>query len=278
MKNTAIPFAFFLILLPLFSVQASEMELGYSSDSNNTQDSSLNLGFDITEQTQLYMGGGESVIKDSSGEITTTSYNIGLNGIGDEQFDYDLGYAYWGNTDELTTETFHISLSLYTQDWKFTIRPETQQIVLYTKDSRNQVDIDGSGFYNSIEYFGFDMVEFLYAHSSYHYDKNLTLLNTRLAELFLSNASLMLSGSFLEKKDQAEIAFNLSSSPWLPKRITLAYTQSLIAVDKSHSETLAMRLRFDLSNNVELQLEGGEIRPEFSDNLNYAMVSLRFKN
>lgn len=266
-----------ILLLKALTPQANEIGLSYSNDSNSTQSSLLDISFDMGEQTQLYMGGGESIIKDSSGEITTTSYNIGLGGIGNEQFDYDVGYAFWGNTNELTTETFNLSLSLYTQDWKFTIRPELQQIVLYTKGSRKQINIDGSGFYNSIEYFGFDTIEFFYAHSSYHYNRNLAILNTRLADLFFSNTSLLLSGSFIEKRDQAEIAFNLAKYNWLPKRAAVSYSQSLIAIDKSHSETIALNLRFSLSKNIELELEGGKISPEFSNNLNYGVISLRYQ-
>ncbi len=265
-----------LVLNPL-TAQAGETGISYSSDSNSTQSSLFNVNFNATEQTQLYLGFGESVIKDDSGEITVTSYNIGLNGIADEQIDYDIGYSYWGNNNEISTETIHLSLSLYTEDWKFTLRPELQQIVLYTKNLRRQVDIQGNGFYSSIEYFGFNMVDFFYARSNYSYNKNLTLLNTRLADLFFSNTALLLSGSFIEKRDQAEVAFNLSGNNVLPKRIAVSYSQSLIAIDKSHSKTLAVNLRFDLSKNIELELEGGEVRPEFSNKLNYAVVSIRYK-
>jgi len=73
---------FFILLVKTLSPQANEVGLSYSSDSNSTQGNSLNLGFDVDEQTQLYIGGGESVIKDSSGEITTTNFNLGLNGGG----------------------------------------------------------------------------------------------------------------------------------------------------------------------------------------------------
>ncbi len=265
-----------LVLNPL-TAQAGETGISYSSDSNSTQSSLFNVNFNATEQTQLYLGFGESAIKDDSGEITVTSYNIGLNSIANEQIDYDFGYSYWGNSNEINTETIHLSLSLYTEDWKFTLRPELQQIVLYTKNLRRQVDIQGSGFYSSIEYFGFDTVEFFYARSNYSYNKNLTLLNTRLADLFFSNTALLLSGSFIEKRDQAEVAFNLSGNNVLPKRIAVSYSQSLIAIDKSHSKTLAVNLRFDLSKNIELELEGGEVRPEFSNKLNYAVVSIRYK-
>ena len=269
----------FILFLTVLTAQASEIGLSYSSDSNNTQSNLIDISFDANEQTQLYLGGGESVIKDNSGEITVTSYNIGLSGIGNEQIDYDFGYSYWGNSNEISTETFHFSLSLYTEDWKFMMRPELQQIVLYTKNARRQVDIDGSGFYSSIEYFGFDMLEFFYARSNYSYNKNLALLNTRLADLFFSNTSLLLSGSFIEKRDQTEVAFIPGSNKkWLPKRIAVSYSQALIAIDKSHSETLALSLRFDLSKNIELTLEGGEVRPELSDKLNYGVAVLRYKH
>ncbi len=278
MKQPAIHLTLFLTLtLHTFTTQAGEAGLSYSSDSNSTQSSLLNVSFNATAQTQLYLGGGESVIKDDSGEITVTSYNIGLSSIVDEQIDYDIGYSYWGNNNEISTETVHLSLSLYTQDWKFTIRPELQQIVLFTKNLRRQVDIQGNGFYSSIEYFGFDTISFFYARSNYSYNRNLTLLNTRLADLFFSNTALLLSGSFIEKRDQAEVAFNLSGNNVLPKRIAVSYSQSLIAIDKSHSKTLAVSLRFNLSRNIELELEGGEVRPEFSNKLNYAVVSIRYK-
>ncbi len=278
MKHPAVHLTLlFILFLNTLTIHAGEIGLSYSSDSNSTQNSLLDISFDAGEQTQLYLGVGESVIKDDSGEITVTSYNIGLSGIGNEQIDYDIGYSYWGNSNEISTETFYLSLSLYTEDWKFTIRPELQQIVLYTKNARRQVDIDGSGFYSSIEYFGFDMVELFYARSNYSYNTNLTLLNTRLADLFFSNTSLLLSGSFIEKRDQAEVAFIPDSGKWLPKRIALSYSQALIAIDKSHSETLALSLRFNLSKNIELELEGGEVRPEFSNKLYYGVASLRYK-
>ncbi|VAW94099.1 hypothetical protein MNBD_GAMMA23-2168 [hydrothermal vent metagenome] len=268
---------FYLLFLSPLAIRAGEIGLSYSSDSNSTQSSSLDISVDATEQTQLYLGAGESVIKDDSGEITVASYNIGLSVLADEQLDYGVGYSYWGNSNEISTETVHLSLSLYTEDWKFTMRPELQQIVLYTKSARRQVDINGSGFYSSVEYFGFDKVEFFYAHSNYTYNKNLTLLNTRLADLFFSNTSLLLGGSFIEKRDQAEVAFNLDGNNGLPNRIAVSYSQSLIAIDKSHSKTVALNLRFDLSKNIELELEGGEVRPEFSSKLNYGVVSLRYK-
>lgn len=278
MKQPAIHLILFLTLtLNTFNTQAGEAGLSYSSDSNNTQSSLLNVSFNTTKQTQLYLGGGESVIKDDNGEITVTSYNLGLSSIVDEQIDYDIGYSYWGNNNEISTENIHLSLSLYTEDWKFTLRPELQQIVLYTKNLRRQIEIQGSGFYSSIEYFGFDTVGFFYARSNYSYNKNLSLLNTRLADLFFSNTALLLSGSFIEKRDQAEVAFNLSGNNGLPKRIAVSYSQSLIAIDKSHSKTLAVSLRFDLSRNIELELEGGEVRPEFSSKLNYGIASLRYK-
>jgi len=198
-----------------------------------------------------------------------------MGGVISDQFDYDLGLSYWGNTNELTTKTFSFGVSLNTEDWWFTLRPELQKIVLYTKNSRRQVNIDNTGLYSSVEYFGFDKLDFFYAHSRYRYNRNLAVLNTRLGELFFSNTSLMLSGSFLKKRDQVEVGFNPESA-WLPKRIAVSYSRSLIAVDNSHSETLALNLRFKLSKTIELELEGGQVRPEFSSALNYGLVSLRY--
>ncbi len=258
------------------STQAGSLNLSYVSDSANVDSRYIDLSFDASKQTQLYLGAGKSTIKDSAGEITISSFNLGLFGIANEDFDYDIGYSFWGNKNEISSATAYFGLSLYTENWKFTLRPELQKILLYTKNNRRQVDINGTGLYNSVQYFGINNIELLYAHNSYNYNRNLSALNTRLASLFFSNTALLLGSSFLETRDLAEIAFIPATIRWLPERITLSYSQSVNAIDKSVSKTLSAKLNINLTSKISIELEAGEVRPKNRDKLTFGAVSVLF--
>ncbi len=266
-------FVFFAVFTVFSSTFAHDIRIGYATDSSDYTETMLDLNLDVGEQTQLYGSASDATIKDSSGDIATNSYSAGISGIANEQLDYDIGYNYWGAENEITTDTWHLSLSLYTQDWKFTFRPENKQITLYTNTTnRRTVDIDGTGFYNSVEYFGLGNLDLRYAHTSYHYDKNLTALNTRIVQLFFSNASLLLSGGLIEKKDDFEVTTYLGDA-----RIALTYSQVLTAVDKSHSDTWALNLDYALTKTVSVELEAGSVNPEAGSSVNFGSAALRYK-
>lgn len=270
---------FIFVSLGLFSgsqAHAGSLNLGYSTDSANINSQYIDLSFDLSKQTQLYFGGGSSTIEDSAGEIKTTSLNLGLSGIASDDFDYDMGYSFWGNKNEISSTTGYFSLAYYAEDWKLTLRPELQKILLYTRNNRRQVDISGTGIYGGVEYFGFNNIELLFAHTSYSYNRNLALLNTRLADLFFSNTTLLLGSSFLETKNSAEITFVPSTINWLPERISLGYAQSVNAIDKSISETLTATISLNLTKQLALQLETGEVRPENRNKLTFVAANLTY--
>lgn len=269
---SSLVFYFIIISNP----HAASLSLGYAADSANTESRYIDFSFDISQQSQLYAGAGQSTIKDNAGEITTSSFNLGLSGIASEDFDYDIGYSFWGNKNEISNSTAYFSLSFYTQNWKFTLQPELQASILYTKNNRRQVDIRGTGLYNSVEYLGIKNIELRYAHTSYNYNRNLASLNTRLADLFFSNTTLLLGSGFLETKDLAEISFTPSSINWLPEHIALSYSRSVNAIDKTVSETVAAKFNLNLSKTTSLEVEVGAVQPKNREKLSFTSASLLF--
>ena len=253
---------------------ASSFTLSGSSDSADSESHYIDVSIDINKQHNFYIGSGESTIKDTSGEIKTTNYNFGFSGLASDQFDYDIGYTFWGNKNEISNEALHFALSIYTDNWKFTIRPEVQDIILYTINTRQEIDIDASGIYNSVQYYGIENLELLYSHSSYNYSRNPGGLNTRLAILFFSNTTLLLSGNFIETKDLAEISFIPASIAWLPERISLSFSQTVNAVDKSETDTASLKISVNFSKNFSADFEAGEINPQNSENLSFFSTSL----
>lgn len=268
---------FLLLLCPVAYAQESfldyvtEMEdiprsslwLEYQSSDDDSTDFYMDLGLSLNSSNKLKLGIGESQLHDVTQSIDTENYDIQLVHLTPRDVDVGIGYAYWGNDDELWTETVNLMLVIHGEDFSFRIQPRFTTLHIYTvpiMGQRRLGETDSEGWGISFSYYGFENWTVNLSATDYEYDADLTKLNSLLAQFIFSNTALLLSDIFLEKSNSLEIKRQFN-------KIDLGFLlgQSVSAIDHSEIDNRAVNLEWYLHPDYSLFIETGETVPESGD-------------
>ncbi len=254
-------------------LQDNSLRLEYSSGLENSKNFYGELDLTIATNNHLLLGSGKSDILTSTNRLQLYNFMLGYNSPYGEPFEFGLVYDYWGNTDELWTNTLSIPLRWNTRDWSMTLQPQFMQINLYSQrfnKPRHLHHSNSRSLSGSIRYYGFDRWELGIAGSRYRYEADLGKLNNPLARLLFSDVTLVLSYGFPRSRFSGNIAYNFDA--W---RLGVKQEQTVSAVDSSRLIITSLNTSFYLTDDFSLSIEGGYIDIKNSEPYNYLNLRMQ---
>lgn len=241
----------------------SSLWMEYQSYEDDSTDFYMDLGLYLNPSNKLKVGIGESQLHDAGQSIDTDNYDIQLVHHTSHNMDIGIGYSYWGNNDELWTETLDLMFVVHGDDFSFRLQPRFTTLNIYTlpiMGQRRLGETDSEGWGISLSYYGTKNWTFNLSATEYDYDADLTKLNTLLAQFVFSNATLLLSDNFLEKSTSLEIIRQFGKID-----LGVVIGQSVSAIDHSDIDNYAINLEWFLDPGYSLFMEAGKTVPESGD-------------
>ena len=253
-------------------IPRSSLWMEYQTSDDDSTDFYLDIGLYLNQSDKLKIGIGESQIHDLNQSIDTTNYNIHFIHQSEKNIDIGIGYSYWGNKDELWTETVELLLAFHNDNFSLRLQPRFTTLNAFTAPlagRRRHGDSDGEGLGVSISYYGIKDWIFNFSTTEYDYDADLTKFDTLLAQLIFSNTTLLLSDNFLEKSNTFEIKKQFNHFD-----LGLLVGESTSAIDHSKVDSTAVNLESFINPNYSLFIETGKAEPESGDPSNYLTVGI----
>ncbi|MEJ2143279.1 MAG: hypothetical protein P8Y24_13170 [Gammaproteobacteria bacterium] len=241
----------------------SSLWMEYQSNEDDSTDFYMDLGLYLNPSNTLKIGVGESQLHDAGQSIDTDNYDIQLVHHISRNIDIGIGYSYWGNKDELWTETLDLLFVVHGDDISIRLQPRFSTLNIYTvpiTGQRRLVESNSDGWGVSLSYYAIKNWTFNLAATDYNYEVDLTKLNTLLARIIFSNATLLLSDNFLEKSTSFEIIRQFKNFD-----LGLVIGQSVSAIDHSDIDNYAINLEWYIHPDYSLFMETGETIPESGD-------------
>lgn len=245
----------------------SSLWMEYQTSDDDSTDFYLDMGLYLNSSDKLIIGIGESQIHDINQSINTTNYNLHFIHQSENNVDVGIGYSYWGNDNELWTQTVNLMLAIHSGDFSFRLQPRYTTLNIYTlpiMGNRRLINADSRGWGTSLSYYGFENWIVTISATDYDYDKDLTRLDTSLAQIIFSNTTLLLSDNFLEKSSSLEIKKQFSQFD-----LGFVVSKSVSAIDHSNIDSRAINLEWFIDSDYSLFLETGESLPESGDTGSY---------
>ena len=246
----------------------SSLWLEYNIGLENSKNYYAELDLAIVADHHLLLGGGKSDVLTLTDRVDLYTLTLGYNSPYGAPFEYGLIYDFWGNTDELWTNTLSVPLRWNTQNWSLSLRPQFMRIFLYTQRRFNRTrrlhSSDSRALSGEVTYYGFERWELGVSASAYSYEADLSKLDSPIAPFLFSDITLVLSYGFPSSRLAASLAYNFDN--W---RLGIRQEQTISAVDDSRLDITSLSSNFYLSNDFSLLLEAGYIGIENSQPYNY---------
>ncbi len=245
----------------------SSLGLDYNIGLENSKNYHANLDLVVAGDRHLQLGAGKSDVLTLTDRVNLYNLTLGYNSRYGAPFEYGLVYDYWGNTNDLWTNTLSIPLRWNTQNWSVSLQPQFMRLYLYTQRLNRPQRLHRSNSHalsGSINYYGFDRWELGVSGSTYHYQADLSRLNNPIAAFLFNDVTLLLSYGFPSSRLAGNIAYNFDS--W---RLGIKQEQTISAVDTSKLNVTSVNTTFYLSKRFSLTMDAGYIGIENSVPYNY---------
>ncbi|HEB55908.1 MAG TPA: hypothetical protein ENI98_06305 [Gammaproteobacteria bacterium] len=253
--------------------QDNSLRLEYSSSLENSKNLYGQLDLVIATNNHLLLGSGKSDVLTSTNRLQLYSFMLGYNSPYGEAFEFGLTYDYWGNTNELWTNTLSMPLRWNIRDWSVALQPQFMRINLYSRGFNKPGHLHHSNSQSlsgAIRYYGFNRWELGIAGSRYRYETDPGKLNNPLARFLFSDVTLVLSYGFPRSRFAVNIAYNFDT--W---HLGLKQEQTISAVDSNRLVITSLNTSFYLTDNFSLSIESGYIDIENSEPYDYLTLGMQ---
>jgi hypothetical protein len=255
----------------------SSLWLQYSEDENHLKDSLIDINLVLDADNNLVLRAGETDlplfpdIPSVSRIVTTHEYYLGLHSFAYLPWSLDLGLGYWGKDRELVTHTLYLNPNWHGNDWMLGVNMELRDIDIYTRELpsgqyRFETESFGAGpvlqwYVNnfSLSFFGM----------WYGYSESPSRLNN-LPVLVLGNTRVH-TGTLYDWYTGISLQQKFGNN-----FLALHLQHSVLAIDQSQSDDLAISYGFYVTRDVQMELELGRTYQDANVTIDYASGSLGF--
>lgn len=260
----------------------SNVWLYYTIDEDDTEDLLLALSLAVTKDGQINLAVGETTntyTLDLGGtprevEITTNLFSVEYSMLFESPWLVSLGYEYWGKSEEVELNSLNVNLEYFFQSWITGMNLQYRDIDLYNRDPMAATQRITT---NSVRFGIF--LEKVWQHVSwsvygdwYDYEDDLTGINSLAGIRFLGLRNFTHTSILVNWDAGTSLKYDFNNPA-----LALKYGISEAALTGLESETLALVLNADLTEQIMLDFELGRA---FSDqNINtldsdYVMLGL----
>ncbi|MDH5570566.1 MAG: hypothetical protein OEY89_02300 [Gammaproteobacteria bacterium] len=248
-----------VLTLPVASAATdSSFSIELGSDNNDGDERYLDLSLGLGDGRQLFISQGESTTTDSTGELKTNAWSIGMSTDPAADFGLAVYYSYWGDKDALEIDTLALDLNINTDNWAFVITPQTRDIVLVSTTRRNTT-FSSQGLGLSVDYYGIRDFYFSVASLLNSYPSNLSLLadNPLFSGRNFSSTTLDNALGLEDNRTTLGMGYSFGSAT-----AGIQHTDSVSAVDDSNSTTDTIYLSWNMNQQWRLKLSTGTASTE----------------
>jgi hypothetical protein len=187
--------------------------------------------------------------------LDTRELRVGYDYDSSEHFSDSFNYTLWGQTGEITTNTFDVGLQWAFENWSALVTPAvrfigvtyTRRSSLSTKDNFVDPSVDISVKYKGLWPF---YVKAIGAY--YWYNKDISILANSNAVKFFSASALTLADSIQTYQAGAELGYVFSLV-----KVGFEHIHSVSAIDNSPFDIDSLKTNWDLDAHWELDASIG---------------------
>ena len=264
---------------PTFAANENESSVWvrYSEDENHLKDSLLDINLALNTDTSLILGAAETElplfpnIPVLSRIVTTHEYNIGLSTFSYFPWSIDVGLSYWGKDREMVKHTLYFNPNWNAEDWLLGFNFEFSDIDLYTAvlpSGQYRIETESIGAGPIVQFY-FDNFSLGFFAMWYDYSEDPSRLST-LSILILGNTRVH-AGTLYDWYAGTSIQHTTGNI-----RTALTYQYSVLAIDQTTSDDIALSFSFGMSDNLQMELEFGRTYQERDVTIDYGTVSIGF--
>lgn len=255
----------------------SSLWLQYSEDENHLKDRLLDINLGLDEDNNLIVRAGETDlpvfpgIPSLSRIVTTHEYYLGLHSFAFLPWSLDVGLGYWGKDRETVIHTLYLGPSWHTDDWVLGVKLQLRDIDLFSRElpvGQFRFETQALGAGPDLKWYSNNFTLALFA-MWYGYTEDPSRLNN-LSALVLGNTRLH-AGTLYDWYTGVSLQQTFGSNT-----LSLHFQHSVLAIDGSASDDVAIGFGFAVSRDVQLELELGRTYQDHSVTIDYVTGSLGF--
>ncbi len=247
------------------------IQLQYLQDSSDTADTFIDVSVDLNKDASLFAGIGNTQSDINSGGLDLDYWNIGFGYRFSKSFDVEFELGNYGQGRDINIDTIDLTLSLSSQDWSFSLKPQFDHIdVLLTNTNRiRKFDSEGLGL--SASYYGIKQWELMLSYDRYRYSINPRSLSLPFVIARLSSKALLVTSGLKDNIISADITYLLDNAD-----ISIHYSRSESAIDQSTSDIASVALDFYHFSPYKIGLEFGAVGSDIDNADHYAGLILGY--
>lgn len=258
----------------------SSVWLSYTEDEDGVKDAFLDLYWAVNEDDTLSFSVGQSQSEFLGTAVNSNFYHVGYETLRMAPSSLKLFYEYWGESREFEIHTSALNYGYHTEHVSLGLNLEYREINLYTRtfvSGQRKFDISSNGYGPELFVYIGNLTWFAQG-MWYDYSDNAEPLFA-LAELYPYRALFILGRKSYDRAGTINDWEAITGLQYKFDAIMLGvrYMQSHSAIDSSISETYALMLRADVSDNWALELTAGQVDDEVADPIIYGGIGIGYR-
>lgn len=229
----------------------------------------------VLSDTWLNVTAGTDRSPDDLADLDLFAGSLGLDHRFKSGFGLSAIYDYWGDQDALTRSGFELELNYGQDAWRigagYIDREYDVTVEFPLAMDVREVGFGSDGFTAYFRYFG-DKWGTSIRTTSYDFDIDPRVLNTRFAIDRLGVSAITLSDSLLDSRTRVSLQRRLEGN----RMIEVSVSRNESAVDDTDSDTLELAIITPLGDRTDLEISFGTVNTEQDDNILFGGFLLTF--
>jgi len=246
---------------------SNSITLGISNDSSNSKTYDLDIALSLNKSTLFTFYSEYSDINDPSIDFDSKSIDLGIRYQVNNDINLGVNYIDSGQKGHLTTKTLRGTFSYYSDNWDFSIIPETSSIQL--SSLRRKQTQTGLGI--NMNYYGISPIEFSFSYAKYKYSRDPRLIKHLFIYRIVTIQTLSLANNFYDNYYTAGLKYNFDKFS-----TQYSYSQSLSAVDSSISKSHSLNFSYSPVKYSSLYLTIGSNQQENLEKSQFLRIAMGY--
>lgn len=255
------------ILITQAAYSSGNIQVQYLQDSSDSENIFLDIASDISKNTSLFGGVGNTRSPASAADLNLDYWNIGFGYRFTKYFDIELESAHFGQGNDINTDSVNAMLRWSSEEWSLSLRPQYDKIELLISFNNNSRirNIDSTGLGVSATYYGMPNWEYSLSYDAYRYSDDPRILGTALAVALISSKAIAVTSGLKDHIISADATYLLPQTD-----ISIGYATSQSAIDQSTSNIISISTAFYQFLPFKFGIEAGAVSSDIDTASYYA--------
>ena len=249
----------------------SSVQIQYLQDSNNYEDTFLDLNLAISDSTSLLLSAGNT---SSSGTnpVDLDYRSLGLSHQFNKNLDVQFKFDTVSQGNEIKTDTWKTTVTWSTDNWSFGITPEFRDLTLLNTVTSRKVSLDSTGIGASVYYYGIKNWEYGVSFSAYDYSVNTRALSLPFVIRLISSNALTVTSGLLDNSTSASATYFFDKSD-----LGATYIRNKSAIDGTYSDIFSVKWVLYNFKPFTIGLEAGNVSSPNNVGSSYSGLTLGYR-